>query len=57
MKSKKNPSKVIDIKKALAEKSAKEFSNEIKTGNLYKELKPTKPEKKNWPNELRRINV
>ncbi len=47
MKSKKNPSKVIDIKKALAEKSAKEFSNEIKTGNLYKELKPTKPEKKN----------
>lgn len=41
MKSKKDD-KVIDLKKALASKSAKEFSDSIKTGTLYKELKPKK---------------
>ena len=35
-------SNLVDIQKALAKKSAEEFSNEIKTGKLYKELKPEK---------------
>lgn len=39
---KKKPVKPIDFQKALALKSAEEFSNEIKTGELYKELKPKK---------------
>ena len=37
---------VVDFIKALSEKSASEFENDISTGKLYKELRPKK-EKKN----------
>lgn len=38
----KKPVKPIDLKKALVEKQASEFSESIKTGTLYNELKPEK---------------
>ena len=45
-KSKKRESNLVDFRNARASKVAEEFSNEIKTGKLYKELRPKK-EKKN----------
>ena len=39
-------SNLVDFQNARAEKVAEEFSNEIKTGKLYNELRPKK-EKKN----------
>ena len=41
-KSKKRESNLVDFQKARASKVAEEFSNEIKTGKLYKELRPKK---------------
>jgi len=44
-KRKKTPKKnnvVVSLIKALSEKSADAFQNEISTGTLYKELKPEK---------------
>ena len=42
----KSESNLIDFQKAKASKSAEEFTDSIKTGKLYKELRPKK-EKKN----------
>ena len=42
MKQPKKPVKPIDFQKALSEKSANEFIKSIKTGKLYKELRPKK---------------
>ncbi len=38
----KKPVKPIDLKKALAEKQAEDFSRSIKNESLYKELKKEK---------------
>ena len=41
-KSKKRESNLVDFQNARASKVAEEFSSEIKTGKLYKELRPKK---------------
>jgi|JI10StandDraft_1071094.scaffolds.fasta_scaffold269810_4 hypothetical protein len=42
----KEKSNLVDFQKAKASKSAEEFTDSIKTGELYKELRPKKEKKK-----------